>query len=210
MTLKSRIVICVCVLGVGVVTFVAQTKLAMPKQSVVGPPKMVAPGEFAGEIRAFGGQSCPANWLVADGTELPEAGHASLVAAIGDLWGSTEAGKFKLPDLRGTFLRGWNQGRDGKGSDPEAAGREIPPGAPINPSTKGNQVGTYQNDQFRSHSHSITKTARWGDKFADDIGWGADNGSHPHGGFTFTTDATGGAESRPSNVYVLFCIRDGN
>src|SRR5215471_11320816 len=121
MNIRGKIGLCFCVLGIGVVTFVAQTKLAAPKQSLAAPPKMVAPGEFAGEIRAFGGQACPTNWLVADGTELPEAGHASLLAAIGDLWGSTETGKFKLPDLRGSFLRGWNQGRDGRGSDPEAA-----------------------------------------------------------------------------------------
>jgi len=77
MTLKAKLVMCISMLSVGVVTFVGQTKLAAPKVSGT-PPKMVAAGEFAGEIRAFGGQACPANWLVADGTELPEAGHASL------------------------------------------------------------------------------------------------------------------------------------
>jgi microcystin-dependent protein len=187
----------------------AQTKMSSPKPPSKAAPLAAAAGEYPGEVRAFAGEHCPANWLEANSAELDSASHKALEAAISDLWGARATGFFYLPDLRGVFLRGWNMGRTAQGSDPEAAGRQIPAGAPIDPTIKGNQVGTYQDDQLISHTHSITQTARWGDKYADDIGWGADNGAHPHGNFTIGTSAAGGPETRPKNVYVLFCIRDG-
>jgi microcystin-dependent protein len=186
----------------------AQNKVPAKKVSQKAPLAAV-PGEYPGEIRAFAGEQCPANWLVADGKELDTSAHKGLEAAISDLWGASAPGKFNLPDLRGVFLRGWNQSRAGTGADPEAPGRQIPPGAPIDATLQGNQVGTYQDDQFGSHSHQITQTARWGDKVADTIGWGADNGQHPHGNFSIPTSAAGGPETRPKNVYILYCIRDG-
>jgi hypothetical protein len=47
-----------------------------------------------------------------------------------------------------------------------------------------------------------------GDKYADTIGWSADNGQHPGGNFTIGTNAPGGNETRPTNAYVTYCIRD--
>jgi hypothetical protein len=89
----------------------------------------LAGAAYPGEIRAFAGSNCPVGWLIADGSEVKDADHPALVAAIGDLWGSSAVGKFKLPDLRGVFIRGWNNNRsDG---DPQAADRTIPQGAPI-------------------------------------------------------------------------------
>lgn len=209
--MKKSIKAAVCFAALLVTSYLAsaQTKLPVPKR----PSKAAAaavPGEYPGEVRAFAGEHCPANWLEADGRELDENAHKALAAAISDLWGASQPGKFNLPDLRGVFLRGWNMSRTGHGSDPEAKGREIPPGAPIDPTMAGNQVGTYQDDQLASHAHQITLTARWGDKFQDTIGWSADDGQHPHGNFPIPTSATGGLETRSKNVYVLFCIRDGN
>ena len=162
-------------------------------------------GLYPGEIRAFAGSSCPATWLVADGRELSDAQYPQLVGVIGDLWGTSAQGKFKLPDLRGMFLRGWNNGR-GDG-DPDAKGRTIPPGAPIS-GAQGDQLGTSQADDFKSHGHKTNATARWGDKYADTIGFSADNGTYPGGANTnLPTDAAGGSETRPKNVYVLYCIK---
>lgn len=165
------------------------------------------PGVYSGEIRAFAGASCPAGWLLADGTEVMVAQHQNLNAAIGDLWGSTANDRFKLPDLRGTFLRGWNNSR-ASGGDPEATTRSIPAGAPVS-AKGGDQVGTNQSDAFRSHNHKTPATARWGDKYADVIGFSADNGQYPGGANTnLPTDSNGGTETRPQNVYVLYCIKD--
>jgi len=171
-------------------------------------PKLIAPGEYAGEIRAFGGSMCPKNWLVADGTELPTQGHQALSDAIGDLWGATQQTTFMLPDLRGVFLRGWNRDRANNG-DPEAKARSIPQGAPYNSTDLGNQVGTYQPDQFLSHTHTLPLSSRWGDKYSSTTGFSNDDGQFT-GLVQPPTNAAGGTETRPRNVYVLYCIRDGN
>jgi microcystin-dependent protein len=49
---------------------------------------------------------------------------------------------FSLPDLRGYFLRAWDHGR---GADPDAGTRHG----------GGDQVGTWQDDVFRSHNHKM-------------------------------------------------------
>jgi microcystin-dependent protein len=176
-------------------------------QASVGTKPVLKGVAYPGEIRGFAGQNCPTGWLPADGREVKDSDHPALVGAIGDLWGSSAVGKFKLPDLRGVFVRGWNNNRsDG---DPQAADRTVPQGAPIDPIRKGDQVGTYQEDQLKSHHHVTHATARWGDKYADTIGFGADNGQYPGGANTnLPTDDNGGLETRPKNVYVLFCVFD--
>jgi hypothetical protein len=164
---------------------------------------------YPGEVRAFAGETCPTNWLLADSAEYPTAAHKRLEAAIGDLWGSSAPGMFKVPDLRGMFMRGWQQGRPvGDGGDPEAATRTIPPGAPIDPTAKGNHVGTSQGDTFTQHVHTTTLTGRWGDHHGDTPGWGIDDGQWAN--YSLPTSPAGGTETRPRNVYLLFCIRDAN
>src|SRR5215475_8539475 len=86
-------------------------------------PALPSPEGYAGEIRAFAGPNPPAGWILCDGREVKEADYPQLYAAIGDLWGASAPGKFKLPDLRGSFLRGWNEKRSDNWSDPEAANR---------------------------------------------------------------------------------------
>ena len=186
-----------------------EARAVNPAQPASGtPPKLMAPGEYAGEIRTFAGSACPKNWLIADGTELPVQGHKSLNDAIGDLWGATQQTTFVLPDLRGVFLRGWNIDRANNG-DPEAKARSIPQGAPYNSTDLGNQVGTYQQDQFLSHQHTLGLSSRWGDKYSSTTGFSNDDGQFT-GLVQPATSATGGTETRPRNVYVLYCIRDGN
>jgi microcystin-dependent protein len=186
-----------------------EARLPNPAQPPSGTqPKLMAPGEYAGEIRAFGGSMCPNNWLIADGTELPTQGHTALNNAIGDLWGATQQTTFMLPDLRGVFVRGWNRDRANNG-DPEAKARSIPQGAPYNSTDLGNQVGTYQQDQFLSHNHTLPLSSRWGDKYSSTTGFSNDDGTFA-GLVQPPTNSAGGTETRPRNVYVLYCIRDGN
>jgi microcystin-dependent protein len=200
--LVGGVAICPC--GQAQTKHPAATSRAAKKGTAA--PSVLADFAYPGEIRAFAGDRCPANWLPADGKEYSEAGHGALVAAIGDLWGSSGLGKFRVPDLQGMFLRGWNQGANG---DPDAKDRTLPQGSPVDPNRKGDQVGSSQKDSLAQHHHTTTLTARWGDKYADTIGWGADNGQHPNGNFSNNTSEAGGSETRPRNVYVLFCIRDG-
>jgi hypothetical protein len=171
-------------------------------------PTPLPDGSYPGEIRTFAGEIPPDGWLECDGREFPDSQYPKLSAVIGDLWGSTQPNHFRIPDLRGLFLRGWNHGKEDQPNDPadpDVAGRNLRPGAPAG--TSKDHVGTWQVDSVRSHLHSTNLTARWGDKFADTIGFSADNGQHPHGTFSIDTTPYGGSESRSKNAYVMYCIR---
>ena len=54
----------------------------------------------AGEIRLFGG-SPPNGWLLCDGRTFLCADHPELFVAIGNTYGRTAAGKFKIPSMSG-------------------------------------------------------------------------------------------------------------
>jgi microcystin-dependent protein len=76
----------------------------------------------AGMIMPFAGAAVPAGWLECDGSEIDIAQYPILAAALGSTWNTAKnpltnanyaapaAGKFRLPDMRGAFLRGSSGG----------------------------------------------------------------------------------------------------
>lgn len=72
----------------------------------------------AGTIIAFAGASTPVGYLPCDGAAVSQTTYAALYAALGSTWdtqrnkstgsnySSPGGGLFRVPDLRGTFLRG--------------------------------------------------------------------------------------------------------
>ena len=74
----------------------------------------------AGAVQYFAMQAAPVGWLKANGAEVSRTTYSNLFAAIGTRYGAGDGSTtFNLPDLRGVFLRGLD---DGKGVD---AGRVI-------------------------------------------------------------------------------------
>lgn len=66
----------------------------------------------AGAVGSFAMDTPPTGWLECDGSELSRVSYASLYAAIGTAFGAGDgATTFNLPDLRGEFIRGWDNGR---------------------------------------------------------------------------------------------------
>jgi microcystin-dependent protein len=61
-----------------------------------------------GSITAFAGpiDNLPEDWAVCDGRRLDRRVDVALFNAIGVSWGGNGAPFFRLPDLRGQFLRG--------------------------------------------------------------------------------------------------------
>jgi hypothetical protein len=103
---------------------------------------------------------------------------------------------FCVPDYRGLFFRAWD---DGAGRDPDAASRTALGGTP---GVGGDEVGTYQSDQFKSHIHQLSNY----NVAASQSGGGAT--IDVISGFTpFNTTATGGNETRPINAYVMPVIK---
>lgn len=133
-----------------------------------------------GGIVAFPTNTPPAGWLRANGAEVSRTAYAGLFAAIGTTYGAGDGTTtFRLPDTRGEFIRGWD---DGRGVD------------------SGRAIGTWQADELRSHTHTIFRGIAQANTSTSSNG--GDNMS-----FTGTSGATGGAETRPRNLAFLICIK---
>lgn len=69
----------------------------------------------AGQVGWFAMNSAPGGWLKANGALVSRTTYAALFSAIGTTFGAGDGSTtFALPDLRGEFIRGWD---DGKGTD---------------------------------------------------------------------------------------------
>lgn len=136
----------------------------------------------AGMVAHFARNSAPTGWLKANGALVSRSTYAALFNAIGTTFGSGDGWTtFNLPDLRGEFLRGWD---DGRGVD---AGRVF---------------GSFQTDDLREHAHSFPIYE------PDDAGGSyvaADAGGDES--VTYTTSSAGGVETRPRNRALLACIK---
>ena len=140
-------------------------------------------GNDVGQVATFAMSTAPSGWLKANGATVSRTTYADLFAAIGTTFGAGDGSTtFLLPDLRGEFIRGWD---DGRGVD------------------SGRAFGSAQAFALQSHDHPIG--ANIGNQPAtpasvatyNNIGRGA----------AISTDAVGGTETRPRNVALLACIK---
>jgi microcystin-dependent protein len=66
----------------------------------------------AGEVQFFAGSTAPPGFLKANGAVVARLAYSELFAAIGTTYGAGDGvNTFSLPDLRGEFLRGADDGR---------------------------------------------------------------------------------------------------
>lgn len=66
----------------------------------------------AGAVNAFAGEVAPAGWLKCNGAAVSRTAYPALFAYLGTRWGVGDGSTtFNLPDLRGEFIRGWDDGR---------------------------------------------------------------------------------------------------
>jgi microcystin-dependent protein len=184
---------------------------------------MVAP---SGSVLAFGGPAnkVPAGWVLCDGKAVGRADpvYANLFSIIGTLHGSGDGTTtFNLPDYRGRFLRGTD---NGAGHDPEANTRfAANPGG-----STGDAVGSLQGDATKrpntafttdtqgthTHGHVSNNALVWdigGPGQSANLGCGGQPfvplSLTPAGAHTHTVTAGGDAETRPVNLSVNYIIR---
>ncbi|TBR42825.1 phage tail protein [Marinomonas agarivorans] len=75
--------------------------------------------DLTGSVHWFATQAAPAGFIKANGAEVSRLDYADLFAKIGTLYGEGDGSTtFNVPDLRGEFIRGWD---DGRGVDNERA-----------------------------------------------------------------------------------------
>lgn len=147
----------------------------------------------SGAVLPFAIATAPTGWLECDGSAVSRTTYADLFTAIGVTYGSGDGSTtFNVPDIRGRFVRGWDHGA---GVDPDAASRTD-----RGDTTTGDNVGTKQADQLESHTHTDTGRINNGIGTIPCVSDGGDS-------YQFTSDATGGNETRPVNIYLMYCIK---
>ncbi|MEN2426979.1 tail fiber protein [Chromobacterium vaccinii] len=73
---------------------------------------LVHEGHLTGQVAFFAMSAPPLGWLKANGAAVSRKDYPSLFAALGTYYGAGDGSTtFNLPDLRGEFVRGWDDGR---------------------------------------------------------------------------------------------------
>ncbi len=158
--------------------------------------------ELVGTVSAFAGTTPPNGWLECDGTAISRTKYSRLYERIGDAYGSGDGSTtFNLPDLRGEFVRGWDNNR---GVD------------------SGRALGSTQDDAFQGHWHDLGENSD-GTKVNFQGGSPISTGggtvapaivlfSDSYTVVDATEDLSNGpprtaAETRPRNLAMMYCIR---
>ena len=133
-----------------------------------------------GSIIALATEVVPYGYYECYGSAVSRIANSLLFQAIGTRWGAGDGvNTFNLPNLCGEFLRGWDHGR---GVD------------------TGRAFASAQADALKSHTHTGAVNALT-------TGTVAGSGMWVGGSSTAATSATGGTETRPRNVAVMYVIK---
>lgn len=140
----------------------------------------------AGTIISYASSTAPTGYLKCNGAAISRSTYSSLFSGIGTVFGSGDGSTtFNVPDLRGEFVRGWDDGRS---------------------IDTGRAFGSSQSDEFKSHTHTSNQDLE--NPNSSGITQGA--GGRSHGVIasgSVITNASGGSETRPRNIAMLYCIK---
>jgi microcystin-dependent protein len=176
-------------------------------------------GVPAGCIMPFAGSVTTGNslqepipgWLVCNGAILTsDVKFDKLKLILGNLWGTN-----LLPDLRGLFLRGVNNGRTGIYADPDT--RDV---GSFQTDTLGSHLHSGVTNIDGEHSHTGQETSRADNDDNDDphnfivhpganyykssMSISSTGSSHQH---SFITNKNGDSETRPNNAAIVYLIK---
>ena len=162
--------------------------------------------EIVGEVAFFARTTPPSGWLKANGAAVSRTTYAALFAAIGTTFGDGDGRTtFNLPDLRGEFIRGVDDGRNVDG------GRRLG-------SSQGDAIRNITGNfwsEFGGYKYVITTNADGvfaltendgrRDTFKGDVAnYGATNKKVEFNASRVVPTAN---ENRPRNIALLACIK---
>lgn len=147
-------------------------------------------GTPIGSVLAYPIDDVPVHCLECNGAVISRATYPELFAVIGETYGAGDGSTtFKIPDLRGEFIRGWDNTRGIDGS---------------------RAIGTAQVDTFKSHRHrfewNLTETVNTSPNNyfrAPNTGYVSDSINQAA---LMTIGLEGTTETRPRNVAMMYCI----
>ena len=153
-----------------------------------------------GTVVAYMGTTAPTGWLLCNGQPISRyAPYDKLYAVIGNACGSPNTNEFNVPDLRGRFLRGWD---NAIGRDPDRFSRNAMAAG----GNTGDAIGSIQGDAFKNHTHAFSDTYT---NFSQTSASGGAGNTGATGTLeqVDTTLHAGGSETRPINAYVNYIIK---
>lgn len=144
-----------------------------------------AENDEVGSVRYYITTVTPAGHIKANGAAVSRTAYAALFAKVGTFWGAGDGSTtFNVPDLRGEFIRCWD---DGRGID------------------SGRAFGSFQADDIAAHSHVQFVNVEDG---ANNLGFQSDENNNVGTSPTnVTTGLTGGTETRPRNIALIAWIK---
>ena len=156
-----------------------------------------------------------AGYLKANGAEVSRTTYAALYAKIGDTYGNGDGSTtFDLPDLRGEFVRGWD---DERGID---TGRTIGSNQSESFTAHTHGAGTLATNSAGNHTHPFLSLLSSGQSNPH-MGYGTNAndttqvtnatalknaGAHTHT-ITGSTASSGASETRPRNIALMAMIK---
>jgi microcystin-dependent protein len=162
---------------------------ADPTAALHAATKQYIDGLLLGMITTFPQTTEPTGWLKCNGQAVSRTTYASLFAKVGTTYGvGNGSTTFNVPDLRGEFIRGLDEGRA---------------------ADTGRVLGSAQADMLEAHNHNVGAFTT----SASNTGQGVFNfyAVTSHGGGSsfngYTTSSNGGTETRPRNVAFPFFIK---
>jgi hypothetical protein len=114
----------------------------VPPQNHQPMPEVIPIGTVVAYAGLADSEHLPAGWLPCDGTVLDPSNkrYRKLFHVIGSIYGGDSVTSFKIPDMRGMFIRGYDDNQANKRVDPETE----------------RKLGSVQKSCLSSHSHRIS------------------------------------------------------
>ena len=169
-----------------------------------------------GSVHMFATTTAPSGYLECDGSAVSRTTYADLFTVIGTTWGAGDGSStFNLPDLRGEFVRGWDNGR-GVDSSRSFASSQSDQNKQHNHGVTDNGHNHSINDPGHIHQVQYSNSDN-GDGVIEESGTGL-SGQEPTlsatTGITINNATTGisinndgGSEARPRNIAMMFVIK---
>ncbi|WP_147819741.1 phage tail protein [Salidesulfovibrio onnuriiensis] len=165
-----------------------------------------------GSINALAVSTVPAGWLECDGAAVSRTEFAALFALLGTKFGAGDGfSTFNLPDLRGEFIRGWDNGRGVDadrvlGTSQLAGVGEHDHSLLVNMSTWDGGGGhggyAYNYSVGSNHFRGLTGVNQAIHGYSDTVGGAGDYAGQP-----LVKMAQADAETRPRNVALMYVIK---
>lgn len=161
----------------------------------------------AGMVGYYAAAAAPTGWLKANGAAISRIAYAALFAAIGTTFGAGDGfNTFNLPDLRGEFLRGFD---DSRGVDTGRALGSFEDWSTAAPKNTAPQAITQsgatalRGSTANPSSVGFARVSNSGEPVTTTSVDSLDSGRE----VDLWNVATGDAETRPRNIALLACIK---